>query len=154
MAKKTAATLDIDDTEVRRLFDRLRRDAPKEAAAALDKTAKGLLDSITDDWLSRAGSGRVYPSATGAGTHRASAPGEPPAPDTGSYRASWDVQKITPDGLSWIVFTPDKRGPWLEYGTTKIAPRPHALPATVAHRRFFESMIKAAAYSIERPSIL
>lgn len=150
MADKTAATLDIDDTEVRRLFDRLRTAAPKEAAAALDKTAKGLLDSITNDWLSRAGSGRVYPSATGSGTHRASAPGEPPAPDTGSYRASWDAAKTRPDGLAWIVFTRDKRGPWLEYGTTKIAPRPHALPATVAHKRFFENAIRMAASSIER----
>jgi hypothetical protein len=150
MAGKTAASLDIDDSEVRRLLDRLRRDAPKEAAKAVERTADGLLGSLQNDWLSRAGSGRVYPSATGRGTHRASAPGEPPAPDTTSYRESWDVTQVDPTGLAWIVFTPDERGPWLEYGTTNMQPRPHALPAAVAHKRFFENEIRKAAATIER----
>lgn len=84
--------------------------------------------------LSRRGSGRIYRSKTGSGTHQASAPGEPPSPDTYRYLNSWETQVVTkPDGsveaqvgsTLWNVFGrrlelggKDKRGIY-------IAPRPH-----------------------------
>lgn len=89
------------------------------------------------EMLSRHGSGRVYRSKTGRGSHQASAPGEPPAPDTRKYLESWDSEVVAlPDGgvavqvgtPLWSVFGRrlelggrDKRGIY-------IAPRPHVRP--------------------------
>jgi hypothetical protein len=73
--------------------------------------------------LSKPGSGRVYRSRIG-GVHRASAPGQPPAVDTGSYRRSWQ-SRFEDGGLVGIAGTGDERGDWLEHGTTRMAPRPH-----------------------------
>lgn len=67
-------------------------------------------------------SGRVY------SRHKASGPGEPPAPDTGNLirniQTSVDAQKLTGN----VNFGTKYARP-LEYGTYKMAPRPFARPA-------------------------
>jgi hypothetical protein len=55
--------------------------------------------------LSQPGSGRTY--ARRGVVHAASAPGEPPATDTGKYKTSWDWRI---DGSVLSVGTPDVRG--------------------------------------------
>lgn len=70
--------------------------------------------------LSQPGSGKVY------GKHQASAPGEPPAVDFGTLRS--DVQTDFLSGrfggtVARVGFTLDK-APMLNYGTTRMAPRP------------------------------
>lgn len=71
-------------------------------------------DLITE--LSKQGSGRLY------GAHKASAPGEPPAPDTGALRASVGWRLLDPDTIRVSVGTQYAAN--LEYGTRTIAPRP------------------------------
>lgn len=78
--------------------------------------------------LSQPGRGRTY--TRGSVTHRASAPGDPPATDTGVYKTSWRrrttaLGSATPGG---DLYTEQERGPWLEYGTARMAARPHAGP--------------------------
>lgn len=77
------------------------------------------------------GSGRIY--TRGNITHQASAPGEPPAADTGKYAATIGFA-IERDGLGLVgkVGTGDKRGPWLELGTARMAARPHLRPGLEA----------------------
>ena len=64
-------------------------------------------------------------------THRASAPGEPPAVDRGNLVNSVaSVEELTPKG--WATTggsTLAKIPPSLEYGTGTIAPRPAFIPA-------------------------
>lgn len=78
--------------------------------------------------LSTPGKGRTY--RRGRVLHRASAPGQPPAVDTGKYRSSWNYQ-VGEDvqGPYVDVGTNDTRGPWFEYGTRRMAARPHARKA-------------------------
>lgn len=74
--------------------------------------------------LSQPGRGATY--RRGGVTHRASSPGDPPAVDTGRYRASWDwVVSGAGAAAALSIGTPDKRGPWLEFGTSRMLPRPH-----------------------------
>ena len=64
-----------------------------------------------------------------------SAPGHPPAPDTGAYRASWRHSEAAEWQVrrGWIAksWTPSEIGIYLEYGThnadgsRRMAPRPH-----------------------------
>jgi phage gpG-like protein len=69
--------------------------------------------------LSRPGSGKLY------GSHRASAPGQPPAVLTGDLRASI-THKVVRAGmfLTAMVGSNKYTAPLLEFGTSKMAPRP------------------------------
>lgn len=83
-----------------------------EAASAYAETAVKAA-------LSQAGGGKLY------GSHRAAAPGSPPATWTGRLRASITHQVIR-SGLYMqaIIGTDVWYAPMLEFGTSKMAPRP------------------------------
>jgi hypothetical protein len=100
--------------------------------------------------LSTPGTGRLY--RRGGRLHRASAPGQPPAVDTGRYRQSWwvDHRREGPDTWSVEVGTKDRRGPWLEYGTRHMAPRPHLRPAVLGALRDIVRMIADGVTDAER----
>lgn len=72
-------------------------------------------------------------------THRASAPGEAPASDTGELAGSITAIKR---GLYAFVGTPKLYGGYLEFGTRKIAERPFMRPARENNAKPFYSMIK------------
>ncbi len=70
--------------------------------------------------LSQPGGGRVY------GGHTASAPGQPPAPETGAFRGSWSASsQIGGDVFISRLESGSFLAPMLEGGTSKMAPRPH-----------------------------
>lgn len=67
-----------------------------------------------------------------AGIHQASAPGEPPAPDTGLLsKVQIDRSDLEADPLRPVISvgTDHDYGFWLEFGTRKILPRPWAAPS-------------------------
>ena len=95
--------------------------------------------------LSQHGSGRVYKKSKPSRIHQASAPGEPPAPDTGQLRAALGHELgHDADGLYADVgygVDPDTRveqesgtgiadiAEYLEVGTRRMEPRPFLRPA-------------------------
>lgn len=75
--------------------------------------------------------GRIYPSRGRKGAlHQASAPGQPPAADTGELHDSLSTVEKSKPGL--IRFETGANGPYaipLEEGTSKMAPRPYMGPS-------------------------
>lgn len=104
----------------------------KKAAQRVAALALELHAEIREN-LSQKGSGRTY------GSHQASAPGEPPAPDLGVLRNS--VQAVMVHPLLWTVGVageivhPESGSkmkviaPALEFGSRRLAPRPFIRPA-------------------------
>lgn len=115
----------------RRIEARLQAKRPA-AARAMAVVFEGFLKAE----LSQPGSGRWY------GPHQASAPGEPPAPDTGNLRASV-IAEHHADGSSTVTESgPGARA--LELGAPErgLMPRPHF---RVALRKALPTMRAAAA---------
>jgi hypothetical protein len=73
----------------------------------------------------------------GARIHRASAPGEAPAVDTGHYINSIRAKRSAK--LQWMVYTNAEQARALEYGNParNLLPRPHFRPAADAVRSAF-----------------
>ena len=78
------------------------------------------------------GGGRRYRVAGTGKFYQASAPGQPPAVRTGAFRNSWQPKALVGGGtyISQIETTLTVSGKYnlgqlLEYGTSKMAPRPH-----------------------------
>lgn len=74
-------------------------------------------------------SGRQY------GTHQASAPGQAPAVDTGLLINS--IQVVNVSDLTSTVGTNVEYAMGLEFGTTRVAPRPVWIPVTEKMRKTF-----------------
>ena len=85
-----------------------------------------LLRNSAAQVLGQDGTGRVY------GRHRASAPGQPPAPDTGNLRRNWREESfVQSNGLGrgldvkLRIRSDVPYAKYLEFGTHKMSPRPY-----------------------------
>lgn len=108
--------------------------------------------------LSTPGQGRIYrrPGASGprAVLHRASAPGDPPAPDTGLYRASWSWRTGEDNRGPYVeIGTNQKRGPWFEFGTRRMAARPHLRPVLNDLRAEITALVRDGIIDAERKTV-
>ena len=95
------------------------------AKLALEAAAKLLHAQVISE-LSTPGKGRIYEKYKPRRTHQASAPGDPPAPDTGVLRNSIT---IGPTETGYRVGTNLQSAPVLEFGSSSMAPRPFMRPA-------------------------
>jgi len=103
------------------LADQLSQAAVERGVRAATIDAK----NITIELLSRPGKGEVYRKGKTV-THRASAPGDPPAPDTGRLRGSVQSEVLaTSEGALGIVSVNTEYAAALELGTEKMAARPY-----------------------------
>lgn len=115
-------------------LDRTRAAAIALAEQEVARRAQILRNEVVEQ-LSQPGSGRTY--ATGNRTsphdsHTASAPGDPPAVNTGRLRQSITALQISPG--RWRVGTNVEYAIFLEWGTRKMAPRPFMRPAVEKSR--------------------
>lgn len=75
-------------------------------------------------------------------SHQASAPGEPPAVDTGRHIAQITTDYDHPNIAGTVTFR-SKQAAWLEFGTARMAARPYARPALANKRAEIEADIGA-----------
>lgn len=92
---------------------------------------------------------RTYYTHNTTKAHHPSAPGNPPAPDTGNLRKSirfeiCDRGKSSVYGLVGSTQKEPPYGSYLECGTSKIAPRPWLRPALEKNKEFIETALKEA----------
>ena len=110
------------------------RIALNSAALAVERTAKTSVQRGTK-------SGRIY-KRKGI-VHRASAPGEPPASDTG-YLAAHITTVLDLDGLGANVESQAEYSRYLEFGTAKMGARPFLFPAFEQNKDRIKANLSAA----------
>lgn len=94
--------------------------------------------------FSKVGAGRVYKKGKGK-IHIASAPGQPPAIDTGALRSSIQ-SKVQVKGLNVVgeVGSDMPYSLFLELGTRTMAKRPYLMPAVRKDKRKITDIFKRA----------
>lgn len=136
----------VNPNRVNRAFRRVPRQMQKPTRDAIRKGALMIRRTATTS-IREPGTGALYTHRfytdasgvvrplTGVGRppHRASAPGHPPASDTGTLLGS--VEAVPFDGgLAYEIGSRLAYGQFLEFGTSKMAARPWLTPAWDKHK--------------------
>lgn len=105
--------------EIKQIVGEINHEARSRATRAVN-----ILQNKAFEVLGKDGHGRQY------GRHRASAPGEPPAPDSGNLRRNWRKEVLAEQHLNGIRITCRIKSdmPYSEYlekGHGRTAPRPY-----------------------------
>jgi HK97 gp10 family phage protein len=126
--------------ELRRALHQLRGAQRRQAQRdGLDAGAR-IVETYAKVAMSEEKSGRTY--ARGGREHRASAPGEAPAVDYGNLKSSIQVFEVTPERA--IIGTNAEYAEHLEFGTSRMEPRPYMRPALDEHAHEIVAAIEDA----------
>ena len=121
---------------------KMTKEIEAEVDKAVDATGLELRGEVVKAYQRGPATGITYEKSNPNRTHTASAPGEAPATDTGRLASSVNYKK---DGaMSATVGSEIVYAAMLEFGTSRIAPRPAWVPAVEAMRSKFERRIEAA----------
>ena len=116
--------------------------AEKHVADAVNATGLELRGEIVKAYQRGPASGMTYEKYNPRRTHQASAPGEAPATDTGlgasriEFKREGKMSASVGSLLAYLAM--------LEFGTSRIAPRPAWVPATEAMRPKFRQRLETA----------
>jgi len=116
--------------------------AEKHVGDAVNATGLELRGDIIKRIQKGPASGVTYEKYNPRRTHTASAPGEAPATDTGRLASSVDFKREGP--MSATVGSQVAYAAMLEFGTSRIAPRPAWVPATESMRPKFRQRLETA----------
>lgn len=140
-----SVTLRLEGTEaLNRALRRLDEDARKEVKKAVDATGLSLRGEIVKKYQRGPATGEIYEKYNPRRTHQASAPGEAPATDTGRLANSVVTASDIQEPLTVEVLTEVEYGPYLEFGTRTIAPRPNWVPSVQEETPKYIRRVEAA----------
>ena len=115
--------IELDTT----ILDRLVREVPRRSDGIINQVAKAV-EGYAKTSMRYTGGGRTYRSGKGGGIlHQASSPYQPPSTDTGQLENSIQTRKERPN--IYFVDVGSEYGIYLEFGTSRMAPRPFLFPA-------------------------
>ena len=135
--------------ELRAALRKFGVNADREIAQIVNGTAQNIRTHAIKSVQRGTKSGLVYEKTSPKRTHRASAPGEAPATDTGRLANSINAEI---DGKKAEIVADTEYAAWLEFGTQSIEPRPFMIPAMEKERPKWEArlnrIVDAAAKGI------
>lgn len=125
--------------ELKAALRSLDLNAQKELAAVINITAQGIRTTAIRSVQSGAKTGVVYDKTNPRRSHRASAPGEAPATDTGRLVGSIkaDVKRDIAEVSANTVYAAA-----LEFGTSNMEARPFLIPAMENERPAFDRRLR------------
>ena len=127
------------------------RKAETELQEPIKDTLRGVAQLIRGEAIksiqSGSKTGRTYKRYNPTRTHRASAPGEAPASDTGNLVSNIMVQE---KGDSIEVQSNAEYSKFLEYGTSKMEARPFLFPAyEMSREKIVQAIFKKVSQTIQ-----
>jgi HK97 gp10 family phage protein len=135
-----SVTMRIDGgEELQRALAALGDEVREATGRVVQETAQDLEAAIKLEIQQGAKTGRVY--RRGGVSHRASAPGEAPASDTGTLIGS--IQHERENAHAYSVGSRLDYAAFLEYGTSRMAARPFFRPAAEAIKPVFRGRLEA-----------
>ena len=113
--------------EALKKFDTLKKDLQEPFREVIQGGAQLIRGEAIKDIQTGVKSGRIYEKYNPRRTHKASAPGQAPASDTGNLVSQ--IMSVA-DGKDTLVESRAEYSKFLEFGTSKMLPRPFLFPAS------------------------
>jgi HK97 gp10 family phage protein len=132
-----------NEAEVRAALRRYGAKFERLLDRAINATALEVISSVRRKIQRGPKTGIVYEKIKPKRTHRASAPGQPPATDMGAL-ASRGNYYIRRGKMSATIGSNLAYAAYLEFGTRRIKPRPAWVPAVQENRAKFNDRIREA----------
>jgi len=137
--------------KVGRKLNKAAMEVPGEVAQELTIGANEIRNTIITSMQKEQKTGRIYRKSKNV-EHQASAPGEPPAVDTGELLRSvmFDVHKFA------VEIGVAGGGPYaepLEFGTKKMEPRPFIDPAVEKHKQAILDRVGDGVFEVIAKSV-
>ncbi len=129
-------------------FEKIKRDALKELKFSIGRSVL-LVQSTAVQSIQAGGTGDVVVRYNPRRTHSASAPGDPPATDTGHLVANISTRvKADGDDVVGEVISSAAYSKALEYGyaPNNLEPRPFMRPALMENKQKIESIIRSGDF--------
>lgn len=104
--------------------------------AKITLAAAHYAEKVAKESMMKPKTGRLYKVNRTGKLHRASAPGQAPAIDTGNLVNSIHSEQVNRSEAR--TFTNVEYAPMLEFGTAKMAPRPFMTPAAIKAELFMQ----------------
>lgn len=118
-------SLKVNSTELKNMLNKVDN--------LINESSVYMAEEMKKSIKSGAKSGRRY------GTHTSSAPGQSPANWTGKLLNSIKIQKTK--GIAFVYITA-KYAEFLEFGTSKMRPRPFIFPAFIKTKKMIQDKLK------------
>lgn len=131
------------DLALKKTFRAIRAEVRRE----LQRGALRIEATAAESIIEQTPGGRIYPSKGRKGAmHAASPAGSPPNADTGRLHTSITTATVadTAERIAVETGTNVPYGAWLEFGTSKMAPRPFMGPAFDQHVAGTRDRVRAA----------
>ena len=124
--------------------EKLNKKLQNNKVLSLVKLATVMVEKTAQESIKAGGTGILYQKYNPRVEHRASAPGQPPATDSGFLGQNITINvKTTADGT--VVGQIVSAAPYskaLEFGTVNMQPRPFMQPALMKNKRKIQAMFK------------
>jgi len=124
----------------KKINDRLKKNKVKEYVTR----GTLMVQNTAKESIMKGGTGRMYEKYEPRRSHRASAPNQPPASDTGFLvsNITMDVDVKADGSVVGQIISSAPYSKHLEYGTTNMTERPFMQPALQKNKRKIQAMFK------------
>lgn len=124
----------------KKINDRLKKNKVKEYVTR----GTMMVQNTAKQSIMKGGTGRIYEKYEPRRSHRASAPNQPPASDTGFLvsNITMDVDVKADGSVVGQIISSAPYSKHLEYGTTNMTERPFMQPALQKNKRKIQAMFK------------
>jgi len=137
-------SIDLKIDNLKEFNKKLNKHLEDNKVRAYVTRATRLVQNTAKESIMKGGTGIEYKKYEPTRNHRASAPNEPPASDTGFLvsQITMKVKKLANGSIEGSIISAAPYSKALEYGTTKMTARPFMQPALEKNKRKILSLFK------------
>jgi len=136
--------IELKISNLKEFNEKLNKKLQNNKVLSLVKLATIMVEKTAQESIKAGGTGKLYQKYNPRVEHRASAPGQPPATDSGflGQNITINVKTKTDGTVIGQIVSAAPYSKALEFGTVNMQPRPFMQPALMKNKRKIQALFK------------